>query len=319
VGPTGVPVDALLNGTNVLAVSLHKAVASPGVLFDAALESTELPPDPDAADQLRFNEIAGAGDAAFYVELRNSSASAVDTTGWMLKASTGQTVALPPQSIPAGEYLVLNAAVLGFTPNDGTKLFLVAPGGVELRDSREVANQLKGLLADGTWGHPDSATPGAANVATVSDAIVINEIFYHAPGTSAEQWLELYNKSAASVDIGGWKFSDGISYQFAPDTMIASGGYLVIAWDPAAFTALHPGVTALGPWSGSLSRHGETITLRDANDNIVDQLTYAESGRWSQWADGGGSSLELKDPRPTMREARLGTAATRAAARRGRL
>jgi hypothetical protein len=290
-----VPVDALLNGTNVLAVSLHKAVTSPGVLFDAALESTEMPPDSNAADQLRFNEIAGAGDAAFYVELRNASASAVDTTGWSLKASTGQIVALPSQSVAAGDYLVLNAAALGFTPNDGAKLFLLAPGGVELRDSREVTNQLRGLLTDGAWGHPDSATPGAANVATVSDAIVINEIFYHAPGTSAEQWIELYNKSAASVDLGGWKFSAGVDYQFAAGTTIVAGGYRVIAWDPAAFATLHPGVAALGPWTGSLSRQGETITLRDANDNIVDELTYAESGRWSEWADGGGSSLELKD------------------------
>ena len=168
--------------------------------------------------QLRFNEIAGASDAAFYVELRNFSASAVETTGWSIKASTGQIVALPAQSVPAGGYLVLNAAALGFTPTDGAKLFLIAPGGTELRDAREVTNVLRGLLADGRWGHPDSATPGAANV--VDDQRRDRDQRNFLPRSRAdsacapEQWIELHNNSAAPVDVSLWKFTDGIDYQF---------------------------------------------------------------------------------------------------------
>ena len=294
-GAIVVPAAALLSGTNVLAVSLHKAGASPGVIFDAALESTESPPDPNV-NPLRFNEIAAASDASFYLELRNTSGGAVSTSGWSIAASSGQTVAIPAQSLAAGDYLVLNAAALGFTPADGTKLYLLAPGGTELRDSRAVTNRLRGLLADGNWGHPDAPTPGAANVVTVSTAVVINEIYYHAPGASAEQWIELHNRSGSDVNIGLWKLSDGVSYDFPANTMIPMGGYVVVAWNPASFAALHSGVTALGPWSGSLSGKGETITLRDANDNVADQVKYSDGGRWSQWADGGGSSLELIDP-----------------------
>jgi hypothetical protein len=98
------------------------------------------------------------------------------------------------------------------------------------------------------------------------------------------------------VDLSGWKFSDGISWEFPAATSLPAGGYLVVAWDPTAFAVLHPGVTAMGPWSGNLSNKGELITLRDANDNVADQVRYSDGGRWSQWADGGGSSLELKDP-----------------------
>jgi hypothetical protein len=176
------------------------------------------------------------------------------------------------------------------------RLFLLAPGGLELRDSREITNRLRGLLPDGSWGFPTTATPGGGNLAALNDSIVINEIFYHAPGASPEQWVELYNKSAVAVDLGGWRFSEGIDFNFQTGTVLAAGSYLVIAWNPTAFAALHPGVTALGPWGGNLSGKGEVIRLRDANGNVADEVPYSDSGRWSEWADGGGSSLELKDP-----------------------
>jgi hypothetical protein len=295
-GFVAVPAGALVNGTNVLAVSLHKGAGGTSSYFDAAFESTELPADPNTAGQLRFHEVSGASDAAFYVEFENTSGAALNTSGWSLTSSTGQSVALPAQVIPAGGLMTMDAAALGFTPADGTRLYLMAPGGSLLRDAREVTNRIRGLTTDGRWGHPTTATPGGTNVVNVTGDVVINEIFYHAANEGPEQWIELHNKGAAAVDISGWKFTDGISFDFPAATSIPAGGYLVVAWDPAAFAALHSGVTALGPWSGNLSRNGELITLRDANDNVADQLRYADGGRWSQWADGGGSSLELRDP-----------------------
>ncbi len=296
-GLINVPATALKNGANVLAVSLHKAAGSTGVLFDAALEATESPPEPGAERTLVFNEITGASAASFYVELKNTTGSAVSTAGWTIVSSTGQTVPLPAQSIAAGGYLTLDAAALGFTPADGTKLYLMGPGGALLRDARAVTNRIRGLTADGRWGHPTTATPGTGNVVSVNRDIVINEIFYHGLNDSPEQWIELYNKGTSTVDLSAWKLSDAVTWAFPAGTTLAPGGYLVIAWDPAAFATLHPGVTALGPWSGNLSGKGETITLRDAEDNVADQVTYADGGRWSPWADGGGSSLELRDPR----------------------
>ena len=293
-----IPTAALVSGANVLAVEVHQFAASApnnDMVFGATLTASEtaaLPPLPS----LVFSEIAGANDASFFIELRNTTGAALDTTGWVIKADSGQTAAVPAQNVAAGGYVVVNAAALGFTPLNGAKLFLLAPGGTELREARDVTNRDRGLLADGRWGHPDVASPGAANVATISSAVVINEIFYHAPGVSPEQWIELHNKSAAAVDISLWKLSDGVSYGFPAGTVIPAGGFLVVAWDPAAFAVLHPGVTALGPWSGSLSGHGELLTLRDANDNVANQLTYYDAGRWSSWADGSASSLELKDP-----------------------
>ncbi len=295
------PSTALVTGTNVLAVSLHKAPGSAGAYFDASLQALETPVPP--APAFRFNEITAAGAAGFFVELRNLSTTVQNTAGWVVRASTGQTVTLGSQSIAAGGYVALTTAELGFTPANGTRLFLLAPGETALRDSREVTNRLRGMNANDQWMYPDSATAGAANVITVSDAIVINEIFYKGadptPPTvpSGEQWVELYNKSASPVDVSGWQFSEGISYTFPAATpLIPAGGYVVVAWNPATFATLHAGVTAYGPFNGSLSGSGETIKLSDANGNVADEVRYHDGGRWSQWADGGGSSLELIDP-----------------------
>ncbi len=288
---------ALVNGTNVLSAEVHQfSGGNNDLLFGAELAITSVPgPAPASPASLTFSEITGASDANFYIELRNTSGAAVSTSGWSISTTANQSAVLAAQNIAAGDYLVLNAAALGFTPGNGVKLFLLAPG-AELRDAREVTGSLRGLLADGSWGYPTSATPGAANIATISTDIVINEIFYHAPGASLEQWIELHNRSGSDVNVGGWKISGGAGYDFPENTMIPAGGFLVVSWNPAAFSALHLGVNSLGPLSGSLSGGGDTISLRDANGNVANQVTYSDGGRWSQWADGGGSSLELIDP-----------------------
>ncbi len=294
------PATALLNGTNLLAAEVHQASGgNTDLLFGAELRISALPgPPPAPAPSLVLSEVAGAADAAFFIELANTAATAASTEGWTLVTSTGQTVALPAVSVPAGGWTSFDAATLGFGPADGVKLFLFAPGGTSLRDARVVTNRLRGLVDGGRWGHPTSPTPGAANVAVVSTDIVINEIFYHSiDPASPEQWLELYNRGVGPVDVSGWKFSDGVDFDFPAGTVLPAGGFAVVAWDPVAFATKHPGVTALGPWSGSLAGGGEVVRLRDANDNVVDEVRYHDGGRWSEWADGGGSSLELRDPR----------------------
>lgn len=113
---------------------------------------------------------------------------------------------------------------------------------------------------------------------------------------SEEEWIELYNRSASAVDLSNWKLEDAIDYTFPAGTSIAAGEYLVVARDPVAMVAAHPGIRILGGYTGQLSNSGERITLTDANKNPADTVAWADDGRWSHYADGGGSSLELRDP-----------------------
>jgi Lamin Tail Domain/Concanavalin A-like lectin/glucanases superfamily/CotH kinase protein len=296
-GPVTVPATALRAGANVLTASLHKAAGSAVSYFDATLAATETAPDPAIQSQFKFNEISAGSDPSFFVELRNASNAALDTAGWTILDNTGRSAAVPPQVIPAGALFTVPAVALNFIPAVGDKLFVISPGGSRLTDAREVTGRHRGLTATNEWGHPPVATPGTANIVPINPDIVINEIFYHALKDGPEQWIELYNKGTAAVDLSGWKLSEAVSWLFPPGTSLAPGGYLVVAWNPTAFAALHPGKTALGPWTSNLSFSGERILLRDAADNIVDDVTYGDGGRWSEWADGGGRSLELKDPR----------------------
>ena len=60
-------------------------------------------------------------------------------------------------------------------------------------------------------------------------AVVINEIFYHAPREIEDlEYIELYNSSSTSQSLNTWKLSGGISLTF-PNVSIASSNFMVIA------------------------------------------------------------------------------------------
>jgi hypothetical protein len=110
-----------------------------------------------------------------------------------------------------------------------------------------------------------------------------------------QQWVELYNRSTETVDLTEWEIN-GVDYEFPPGTMIAPGEYLVVARDPATLRAQYPGRRILGPFAGEIQRGGEKLELRDEIDNPADVVEFFDSGKWHEFADGGGSSLELRDP-----------------------
>ena len=74
--------------------------------------------------------------------------------------------------------------------------------------------------------------------------IVINEIMYKHqllppagtnlfPREDPEEWVELFNRGSNAVDLTDWELDGGIGFHFAAGTMLAPGGYLVIAEDAA--------------------------------------------------------------------------------------
>ena len=113
---------------------------------------------------------------------------------------------------------------------------------------------------------------------------------------SPEEWIELFNRSSLAVNLTGWKLDDAISYAFAANTVLAPGGYLVVARNAPALRAKYPEITIVGNYSGGLGNTTDHIVLLDAADNPVDKVRYYDNGRWPEHADGGGPSLELRDP-----------------------
>jgi hypothetical protein len=305
-GIKNVPATAFHTGENTLAVEVHQASASNAdALFGATLDLTEIPPAPTAPPSLALNEIAGATAAAggFFVELRNTGTSALNLTGYRIATSSGASVTLGNTTLAAGGLLSLNEAALGFRPADGDKLFFYTPGSARVVDAVIIKNKSQARTGSGVWQTPAASTAGGANTFSIPDSIVINEIMYaHMPlylstGTTEdpEEWVELYNRSAAPVDLNGWGVKGGADFTFGP-VSIPAGGYLVVAKNRLALAAKYPAITIVGDWSGSLSNSGDTVRIEDANGNTVNEVHYLTGGRWDERADGGGSSLELKNP-----------------------
>ena len=160
-----------------------------------------------SARPLVLNEIPGATQSGFWIEIANEGTTSIPIGGYVIASSAAPDNAyvLPAQIISAGGQTVVNQAELGFGGDDGDRIFLYLPGKNQLIDARRVTGSLRGRSAqhDGQWLYPDAPTPGATNSFTFNDQVVINEIMYHPPGelsgsTPAESSLS----SAPGVDPG---------------------------------------------------------------------------------------------------------------------
>jgi hypothetical protein len=175
-------------------------------------------------------------------------------------------------------------------------------GGHGIRDFAAGQN----AFAGGSWNYTLSTN-------LVQGAIVINEIMFHpASERTDEEYIELLNTGTVPVNLTGWEFSRGVSFTF-PNVTLAAGGILVVAANTASFSAKYPSVpNVIGNWEGILSNTGEEIELENAAGERVDLVAYADEGDWAMrirspffpqgwtWADdadGGGSSMELVNPR----------------------
>lgn len=159
--------------------------------------------------------------------------------------------------------------------------------------SPDVVLDLAASLLDGTT----SVAPPL--LATLPGTVVVNEISYHARPTYANpaasvafaenpaEWIELHNPGTLPVDLSGWRLSDAVDYAFPAGTQLTAGGFLVV--DHTQF-------------SGTLANSGDRLRLRDASDALIDEVPYLDGGRWPELADGGGSTLELINPRADRRQ-----------------
>ncbi|MDP3902078.1 MAG: lamin tail domain-containing protein [bacterium] len=125
-------------------------------------------------------------------------------------------------------------------------------------------------------------------------SLEITEIMYDLGGTDTNrEWIEIYNNGEESVDVLTWKFfEENTNHNLVAsqgDTVLVKGGYAVIADKPEKFLVDWPDFTGvILDSSFSLKNTGETLTLKDADLNIIDSVGYT-----SDWgAEGDGNSLQ---------------------------
>ncbi len=261
-----------------------------------------------------------------YIELYNRGTEAVDLAGACLSDSPGRAKFRIPQAtvIAPGGFLVFDENQLGFKLNaGGDTAWFTAPDNVRVIDAVRFEAQALGA-AQGRCpnGAPSvrtlaRATPGAANSGPLLNDVVINELMFHPISENDDhQYVELHNRGTVAVNLAGWRFTAGIDFTFPTGVTLPAGGYLVVAKKAAELRARYPDLTAqtcVGDFPSTLSGRGELVVLsrpESVNDGgqastvwvEVSRVRYADGGRWGRDADGGGSSLELIDPRsdPTL-------------------
>jgi spore coat protein CotH len=150
------------------------------------------------------------------------------------------------------------------------------------------------------------AVPGGVPPApSAAPLVVINELMYHPYADPTDplddpllsEFVELYNPSATeSVDLSGWELQ-GVGLTIPPGTVILPGAYLLVVSDDVRFREVYgSGHLVVADYGGQLSNGGERIALLDRTGRVVDEVTYDDAPPWPTAPDGGGPSLELKDP-----------------------
>lgn len=201
-----------------------------------------------------------------YIELLNNGPGSQELTGWyLLDDQNDHDKCYLSGTLAPGEHLVVaglldefslrypealadlnpdpfdsDAPGAGFSLGDGgdqVRLFRPGAFGDEFVDGFTLGVQGEdipfGFLPDDAVApeYLTFPTPAAANdTAALHSPICINEFLTTSVNGGVDDWIELYNRGPATVDIGGWYLSDTASeptkYQFPPGTTIEPGGFL---------------------------------------------------------------------------------------------
>lgn len=133
------------------------------------------------------------------------------------------------------------------------------------------------------------------------DNIIISEVEYDTTGTEpGSEWFELYNPTGSSIDISGWKITDGEGTLTIPaNTSIASGTYFLAANTTTTFNAIYSGINVnleYGPidvGSIALANGGDELTLSNGG-TVIDFVSWENhTAGWNITANAGESIARI--------------------------
>jgi hypothetical protein len=132
-------------------------------------------------------------------------------------------------------------------------------------------------------------------------AVVINEINYRSDAAfDTKDWVELFNNSDVTVDIGGWILrdnSDDHSFILPANLRLEPWSFLIICRNSTNFHILQPDVLQItGDMSFKFSSTGDDLRLFNANSELIDQVSYSAFSPWPDLTGKDGFTMELMDP-----------------------
>ncbi len=130
-------------------------------------------------------------------------------------------------------------------------------------------------------------------------SVVINELYADptpSNGLPDAEYIELFNADSVSFELAGWKLVNSTTVKTLPSYLLNPNEYVIIC--DANNTSFFPnsiGISALT----ALTNSGDSLTLLDLNNNIVDLVSYTDSWYNSSEKSDGGWSLEQINPYKT--------------------
>lgn len=125
-------------------------------------------------------------------------------------------------------------------------------------------------------------------------AVIISEVAWAGTAASSnDEWLELYNSSSTPITLTGWTLSDGDNLTVVLSGVITAEGFFLLERSDDNTVSDLP---ADQIYVGSLNNSGEILTLRNAQNELIDSAN-SDGGGWN----GGTTSpnfatMERLDP-----------------------
>ena len=238
---------------------------------------------------------------------------------WMDSQFTAMPVARTSAGVvPAGTTAALTSPQTVYATLDGTDprlpggspnpaATMLATGGSPFVTINATSRLLaRARSATGEWSAPLDHWYIVGQAASPA-SLIVSEIHYHpADPTPAEQlpdgsltdgdfeFIELKNISAATLDLSGASFVDGIEYSFPVGSLLAPGATLVLVSNAVAFSRRYSaGVSVFGDYGGQLDNTGDRLELRYPFGAPVLAFTWRDD--WHTPTDGDGYSLVARD------------------------
>ncbi|TXF90269.1 T9SS type A sorting domain-containing protein [Neolewinella aurantiaca] len=248
------------------------------------------------------------GDFDDWIELYNNTSESISLDGFYLSDDAGN---LTKWAFPAGTTIEGNGYLIVWADEDldqdglhadfklsaGGETVLLMDANQAIVDSISYVDQetdiSHGRFPNGTGDFQDmSPTFSAENTdqlpggtdpgfttSPLAGDLVVNEFMASNDTTMSDQdgdfddWIELYNNTSESISLDGFYLSDDLGeltkWTFPAGTTIAGNGYLIIwADEDLDQDGLHADF--------KLSAGGETVVLSDANEALIDTITYAD-------------------------------------------